>query len=407
MLEGRRILLVEDDEIMGASIAQRLEIEGAAVQWVKQVVRAIPAVRTPRAPIDAVICDIRLPDGTGEEIFSRLTSTMTPPPFLFITGQGGIEQAVRLMHAGAADYVTKPFDMGVFLERLELLMRPRESIRMPPILGISPAARRIDALAVAAAGEEAAALIIGAPGTGKALVARRIHAMSDRCSAPLVEVNLARTPDVAGALFGPGGAVERTMDGVLLLHALERLPEPDQTRLFNALDAGFGGRVVSTSGSALEAEVAGGRFRSDLHVRLSGIEIPVPPLRDRTEDAVWLLSELFGAMNAQRDHPLRGVSALAEEAMRTHDWPGNGREARNRLVRGISLAESEWLFPADLFPERRAASGFLTLLEAREAAERTHILAALEKTGGQIAEAARLLKVSRTTLWEKMQKLRL
>ncbi len=89
MLEGRRILLVEDDEIMGASIAQRLEIEGAAVQWVKQVVRAIPAVRTPRAPIDAVICDIRLPDGTGEEIFSRLTSTMTPPPFLFITGQGG------------------------------------------------------------------------------------------------------------------------------------------------------------------------------------------------------------------------------------------------------------------------------------------------------------------------------
>ncbi len=134
--------------------------------------------------------------------------------------------------------------------------------------------------------------------------------------------------------------------------------QPDQTRLFDALDAGFGGRVVSTSGSALEAEVAGGQFRSDLHVRLSGIEIPVPPLRDRTEDAVWLLSELFGAMNARRDHPLRGVSALAEEAMRAHDWPGNGREVRSRLVRGISLAEGEWLFPADLFPERRAAGSF-------------------------------------------------
>ena len=169
MLKGRRIVLVEDDEIMGASIAQRLDLEGADVHWVKQVVRAIPAVRTPRAPVDAVICDIRLPDGTGEEVFERLCRTMTPPPFLFITGQGGVEQAVRLMQAGAADYVTKPFDIGVFLERLELLMRPRESVRMPPVLGISAAARRIDGLASAAAAADHPVLILGASGPERPL----------------------------------------------------------------------------------------------------------------------------------------------------------------------------------------------------------------------------------------------
>ena len=97
MLKGRRVALIEDDEIMGASIAQRLEVEGAEVLWLKLAQRAIGALRTPRAPIDAVVCDIRLPDGTGEEVFMTLCQTIIPPPFLFITGQGGIDQAVRLV----------------------------------------------------------------------------------------------------------------------------------------------------------------------------------------------------------------------------------------------------------------------------------------------------------------------
>ena len=405
MLKGRRILLVEDDEIMGASIAQRLDLEGAKVQWVKQVVRAIPAVRTPRAPVDAVICDIRLPDGTGEEIFTELSRTMRPPPFLFITGQGGIEQAVRLMHAGAADYVTKPFDIGVFLERLELLMRPRETVRMPPILGTSPAARRVDALAAAAAAADDAVLILGASGTGKALVARQIHRASERRAAPLVEVNLAREPDPGAMLFGRDGALARTGEGVLLLHALERLSASDQTTLFLELDRGFEGRLIATCTAEIEHAVADGRFRADLHARLAASEIPIPPLGERTEDAVWLANEIFASLNAGRERPMRGISSLGEEALRAHDWPGNGREVRSRLTRAVALGDHEWLFPADLFPERQIAGIFQTLSEVRDTAERGHIVAALERTGGQVTEAARLLKVSRTTLWEKMQKL--
>lgn len=183
MLKGRRIALIEDDEIMGASIDHRLRLEGADVVWIKLMQRAIGALRTPRAPIDAVVCDIRLPDGTGEELFATLCRTTTPPPFLFITGQGGIDQAVRLLQAGAADYIPKPFEMGQFLDRLSHLLRPK-GVALSEPFGTSPAARRIGELVAQAASSDRPVLIRGAAGTGKALVARRIHAQSERSLAP-------------------------------------------------------------------------------------------------------------------------------------------------------------------------------------------------------------------------------
>lgn len=405
MLAGRRILLVEDDGIMGPSIAQRLVLEGAQVEWLTQAVRAIHAVRTPRAPVDAVICDIKLPDGTGEEIYTTLCRTMTPPPFLFITGQGGIDQAVRLMKAGAADYLTKPFDMAVLLGRLGLLIRPREKEEKSKILGISPAAQRIEALIAKAAAHDRPTLISGPPGLGKTLIARRIHALSDASAAPFVQVNLTREKDVKQALYGEAGAFRRVRDGVLLLSAIERLEPGEQDRLVEALARGVDCRLISTAGPGLALAFAEERFRHDLFASLSVAEIPIPALAQRKEDAVWLLNEMFAEMNGRRTSPLRGISSLAEEAARNHDWPDNGRELRNRLRRAFSLAEGDWLLPADLFPERQTAEAFQTLLEVRETAERDQILAALERTEGQVAAAAKLLRISRTTLWEKMQKL--
>lgn len=403
MLTGRRIALIEDDEIMGGSIAQRLALEGAEVLWLKLAQRAVGALRTPRAPIDAVVCDIRLPDGTGEEVFTTLCRTITPPPFLFITGQGDIQQAVRLLQAGAADYITKPFEMAPFLQRLLLLLRPRGAVA-EDLLGISPAARRIEELAATAALSDGPVLVRGAPGTGKALVARRIHAGSDRAAAPFVHVNLAREAD---ALAGLQAGAARVGEGTLFLNGLERLPGAAQSWLMGWLDGRPAARIIAACGPDMAAAVEAGAFRGDLYFRLGLFEIPIPPLRDRPDDALWLLHRLFQALNARRAAPLRGISALAEQAVQGHDWPGNGRELRARLVQAMTTAAGEWLFPADLFPERQTADeGALpSLSQAREAAERAHILAALERTGGQVAEAARLLQVSRTTLWEKMQKL--
>ncbi len=406
MMQGRRIALVEDDEIMGGSIAQRLELEGAEVVWLKQMVRALGALRTPRAPIDAVICDIRLPDGSGEELFSTLCRSATPPPFLFITGQGDIDQAVRLMRAGAADYITKPFDMGVFLERLSVLMTSRSGPKLPPLIGVSPRARRVAELAAKAAEHDWPLLIRGEPGTGKGLVARRIHDLSDRRAAPFISVDTLHDADLYHALFSPSGAFERVRDGTLFLSALDALPRPVQARLHELLEADVPARLIAGCDNGIDHRVTSGEVRADLYYHLGRNEIAVPPLRGRPDDAVWLLNDLFSRFNGQRGPTLKGISSLAEQAVRAHDWPGGGSEVRSRLLRALGSAQGPLLQPADLFPENVArGSDFLSLAEAREAAERAQIVAALDRAGGQVGEAAKLLRIARTTLWEKMNRL--
>ena len=405
MLSGFRIALVEDDDFMGRSLVQRLELEGASVVWLRQISRAIGALRTPRAPIDAVICDIRLPDGSGEDLFYRLHETTTPPPFLFVTGHGGIEQAVRLMRAGAADYVTKPFEMPVLLDRLVMLLREAPQDALPPLLGVSAAARKVETLARNAAQTSRNTLIIGGPGTGKGLVARRIHQQSDQRAAPFVTVNLAREPDAATALFGAGATLEQVGEGIVYLNALSLLPSDAQEQLIEALEGGFRGRIVASCGHEVSEIRAKGGTAAELLYRLDMLEIPVPPLGERPEDALWLLSQLFEPMNARRPHALEGVSRLSEEAVRAHGWAGGGRELRARLAQGVAAASGPMLQPADLFPERVAGSHNPgTLAEARETAEKRFIIEALDRSDGQIGKAATALKVSRTTLWDKMQK---
>jgi len=408
MLRGYRIALVEDDEIMGGSLVQRLELEGASVVWLRQVSRALGALRTPMSPIDAVICDIRLPDGTGEDLFNELHKTTTPPPFLFVTGHGGIEQAVRLMRGGAADYVSKPFDMPVLLDRLvELLAKaPRETL--PATLGVSVAARKIEKQAKEAAANSRNVLIIGGPGTGKGLVARRIHALSDRRAAPFVTVNLAREADATDALLRHDGAFSQTGEGVLYIHALGLLPQAAQAGVLKNLAGGFDGRIFASCNRGLGELQAEGGANAELFYRLDMVEIPIPSLGQRSEDAVWLISRLFPKMNAGRKLPLEGISQLTEKVARDHDWPGGGRELRARLAQGILASSGPLLQPVDLFPERLAGhAGVLTLTQARERAELRHILEILEQCDGQVGKAAGILKVSRTTLWDKMQKYRI
>ncbi|MFN3646968.1 MAG: sigma-54-dependent transcriptional regulator [Gemmobacter sp.] len=398
MLEGRLIVLVEDDEIMGASLQQRLTLEGAEVQWHRQLARAVPAIRTPRRTVDAVICDIRLPDGTGEELFHILLRTATPPPFLFVTGQGDVAQAVRLIRSGAADYITKPFEMKGFLEKLALVLRPLDKGGLFEQTGISPQARAVDRQAAEAAQADAPLLIRGMPGLGKARLGRLIHAASDRRAAPIVTLDALRDSVDTGQL---ARALEEVGEGTLLIVGIGRLPKAGQDRLMGALRAApF--RLVATAGTRLRERVQAGGFRADLHDLLAAHAIVIPPLAERPEDALWLTHRLFDNLNAGRKS---GLAAATEAAIRAHDWPGNGREMRARVARAIEAAEGALILPADMFPEQAGQPEVRPLAEVRDAAERAHILAVLDRTGGQIAEAARLLKISRTTLWEKMQKL--
>lgn len=399
MLEGRRIVLVEDDEIMGASLLQRLTLEGAEVQWHRQIARALPAIRTPRKSLDAVICDIRLPDGTGEELYDTLTRTSHPPPFLFITGQGGIDQAVRLIRSGAADYIAKPFDIAAFLTRLATVMRPRADQEMPPETGITAAARTVDRQVAEAAARDTPLLIRGAQGLGKLRLARRVHDLSERRVAPILVCNALRDRVGRAEL---AAAVAEVGEGTLVVVGIADLDPAAQDFLMAALGAPpF--RLIATLGPQGD-EVAQG-MRADLLFLLQSHEIFVPPLADRPDDAVWLAAQLFPSLNSRRKVPLIGIAATTEEAIRAYGWPGNGREVRARLMRAVETAEGGMVMTADLFPERAADEAMRPLSEVRDAAEKAQIMAALERTHGQVGEAARLLRVSRTTLWEKMQKL--
>ncbi|TQM89505.1 sigma-54-dependent transcriptional regulator [Roseinatronobacter monicus] len=405
MLEGRTIALVEDDEIMGGSLEQRLRLEGARVVWFKGYQRALGGLRTPHRPFDAVICDIRLGDGSGEDLFLKLAETTVPPPFLFMTGQASADQAVRLLRSGAADYLTKPFDMGQLLERLSLLIAPGFEGDGPEF-GPSKPARQIDEMIVRLAQAEGPVLILGESGTGKRAAAERLHARSERSAAPFISVDLSRIAgdQHAARLFDQGGAMEQAGQGIVLLERLGEASDAVQAQLLTSIwEAGRDGmRLVAT-----EDNNAHEKLRPDLYFHLSPLTLTIPPLRERPEDALWMMTRMFDGMNRRRDKPLKGISTQAEAIALRHDWRGNGREIRARLAQAMALAQGDMIMPADLFPDMAATSetAFATLAEARDQAERVQIQRALDQCAGSMMAAAKLLGVGRTTLWEKMQKL--
>lgn len=399
MLNGRRIVLIEDDAIMGASINQRLQLEGADVQWLKLVRASIGALRTPRLPVDAVICDILLPDGTGEDLFLTLCQTMVPPPFLFITGQGATDQAVRLLHSGAVDYITKPFEMSALLSRLAGAMHGLPERAFSGTIGMSAPALQVENQAARLADMDSPLLIRGEAGTGKGRLARHLHRNSDRQAAPFIAAEPGRddiTGDTLAHLADCAG------DGVLFIDGLHRLPLPMQDWLMGWLSDAPCARLIATC-IPYPADLV----RADLMARMSMSDLLIPPLRDRPEDAVWLLNKLAGRMAAGAGRPQPEISDLTAQSVRDHDWPGNGRELRSRLAHALTSMTGDTLFPADLFPESLSERPMLSLAEERDRAERAHILRALEQSGGQISDAARLLDISRTTLWQKMSKYRI
>jgi DNA-binding NtrC family response regulator len=432
--DGIRIGLVEDDPIMGESLAQRLGLEGHDVRWWltgREAMRDLPALAN---RLDLVICDIRLPDISGEDVFRSTARTAALPPFLFITGHADIDQAVRLMRSGAVDFITKPFKMDDFLDRIGHTVRPRALAESGGALGVSPAMRQVEATLERYAGHDLPVLVTGETGVGKEVAARFFHRASKRRDQPFVAVNCAAIPaelmeselfgHEKGAFTGAAqrhlGYAERAGRGILFLDEIGDMPLALQPKLLRLIESGsfhrvggeqpvpFRAQIVSASHQDLARAAAEGAFRQDLFFRISALPVAILPLRQRPEDVSWLLDRFLAEMTERDDCRIRGLSALAEEAALAHDWPGNVRELRNRLERAVALCVDERIMPADLFPELargEEARGFPTLSSARDAAEKRQIERALELTGGQITQAARLLDISRTTLWEKMTRL--
>lgn len=417
---------------MGGSLVQRLELEGFRVIWWQSGRAALAELGTVLGSLDLIVCDIRLPDASGEDVFNELAKSPDAPPVMFISGFAEIDQAVRLMRCGAVDFMTKPFAMDEFLRRIEAVTRARTlGGKSEFVLGKSPAIQRTEVLLRRYSALDLPVLITGETGSGKEVAARLMHAISPRGSEPFVAVNCAAIPAelLESELFGHEkgaftgaqqrhlGYAERAGKGTLFLDEIGDMPLSLQAKLLRLIEGGsltrlggeaeipFRARVVAATHANLAERGKAKSFREDLYFRLAVLPVEIPPLRERPEDIAWLMDRFLDEATSRNDYRVRGFSALTEDAALAHPWPGNVRELRNRIERAAALANNEWIMPGDLFPESASTAGdqgFLPLADVRDAAERRQIERALDETGGQIAKAAGLLEISRTTLWEKM-----
>jgi DNA-binding NtrC family response regulator len=428
-LEGRTIALVEDDPIMGESLMERLSLEGAKVLWWKSCRSAVDSLDQ-FAP-DLVVCDIRLPDGSGEDVFAHASSAAERPPFLFVTAHGDVDQAVRLMRNGAGDYITKPFETSGFLCRVAHLLRPVEQ-GTAPVLGISDQMIETQRLLQKMGPLPAPVLLLGETGAGKEVCARYLHGVRD-ARRPFMAVNCAAIPKdlmeselfghEKGAFTGASGRhlgyAERASDGVLFLDEIGELDPKLQAKLLRLIEdrsfhrvggeaaIAFRARLVCATNSNLDPAVKTGSFREDLLYRINVLTVTVPPLRERPDDVEWLAERFVDAFAVALGLDVMGLSGLAISELRAHDWPGNVRELRNRIERAVSLSPGPLIMPGDLFPDRCASRPALkggSLEAVRNEAEKREILRALRRTEGAVAEAAGSLGISRTTMWEKMRR---
>jgi transcriptional regulator with PAS, ATPase and Fis domain len=322
--------------------------------------------------------------------------------------------------------------MPAFLERLNGLLPALTEDAS--VLGVSAAMCSIEKTLRRIARVPTTVLLTGETGVGKEVCARFLHQAGG--GGPFMAVNCAAIPAelLEAELFGHErgaftgaqnrhlGYAERAGAGTLFLDEISDLATPLQAKILRLLEdrqffrvggetaVPFKARIICATNKDLEQQVAERAFREDLFYRINVVPVVVPPLRERPDDTAWLLDRFFDEFNEHFRANLSGISGLAEDAAVSHTWPGNVRELRNRVERGVALALGPYLMPGDLFAETadRPADGPLASLEeARMAAERRHIQRALQLTGGEIGQAAKLLGISRTTLWEKMRRLKI
>lgn len=431
-LEGCTIALVEDDVIMGESLVQSLGLAGSKVLWWRTGREAKAGILA-YVP-DLVVSDIKLPDMDAGALFRELSKYGSVPPFLFMTAYGSIDEAVALLRAGGGDYVTKPFSMQEFLDRASaLIVKPRSLIIDCP-LGVSDAMRQVAVTLQRVARRTMPVLILGETGVGKEVCARHLHTLSDTSGRPFVAVNCAAIPTelMESELFGHEkgafsgatsmhrGYAERAADGTLFLDEVGDLPVAMQAKLLRLLEERaftrvggekpiqFKARVICATNAKLDTAVASGRFREDLFYRINVVAISVPSLAGRDDDIRWLTRLFLDAIAKESGEKRFSLSPGAEQAILAHKWPGNVRELKNRVERAVLMAATSTLQPGDFFPELASADDARpkgeSLRVIRDDAERRQIERVLAETGGHLGETARILDVSRTTLWEKIKR---
>jgi two-component system response regulator PilR (NtrC family) len=448
-----RILIVDDERSMQEFLEICFRRDGYDVETTGDVDAALAILESD--DYDVVISDLQMPGKSGLELLRSVREASPETAVVLITAFATTETAIAAMKEGAYDYVTKPFkvdEMRLVVEKAlekKLLAREnrrlrselRSQLRQRELVGTSPAMHRVYDLVNQVAETKTNVLISGESGTGKELVARAIHARSERRERPFIAINCGAIPEnlleselfghvkgaFTGAVSGKEGLFETADGGTLFLDEVGELPPTLQVKLLRVLqdrtirrvggtsDRKVDVRILAATNRRLEDEVAAGRFREDLYYRLNVIEISLPPLRERLEDLPLLVRHFLDKYARELEKPVQELGEATMRRLHEYGFPGNVRELENLVERAVALSRDgivgEDALPAQLLqsPERATLGRIPPEGASLEALvndyERGLLLEALRRSKGVKKRAAQLLGVSFRSFRYRLEKL--
>ncbi len=444
-----RILIVDDETSIRGALRQLFEYEGHEVAVAGDGPEGIERVRGFRPHV--TLLDVKMPGMDGLDALARIREADPTALVVMISGHGTIETAVEATRRGAYDFLEKPLDTDRLLVTLRNALEVRgltedvERLRSEVetrhrMVGSSFQIRRVVERVERVGPTDARVLVSGENGTGKELVARAIHRLSERSEAPFVEVNCAAIPSelieselfghvkgsFTGAVSDRTGKFEQADGGTLFLDEVGDMAPGAQAKVLRALEEGIvtrvGGqkrievdvRVVAATNKNLEEEIAEGRFREDLYYRLHVVPIHIPPLRERRDDIPMLVRHFVETMSRDERLPAKGFSDAAIERLQELEWPGNVRELRNTVERLLILSDEDVIdvdeverlvtgpsAGSGLGPELLSAG---TYSDFKDRAERAFILQKLREHDWNVSETAREVEMPRSNLYKKIDK---
>ena len=437
------LLVIDDEKNILEGLAADFEMDGYDVKIAANGDEGLEFLS--KGDIDLVITDLRMPGTSGEDVLKKVTREMPGIPVIVLTGHGSIDAAVSAMQNGAYDFLTKPLN----LEHLELVvkraLKGRElslqhqellsevkSKSSDNMIGKSPSLQKVNNLINKVADSKISILITGESGVGKEVVADAIQQKSSRRDKPFIKVHCAALSEslLESELFGHEkgaftgaetlhkGKFELADGGTIFLDEIGEINPGVQVKLLRVLQEKkferVGGektievdvRVISATNKTLEDEVKQKHFREDLYFRLKGIEIMVPPLRERKDDIPLLLNNFLLKYNKENNKNIKGFSNSAKNILFNYDWPGNVRELQHCVESAVVMASGDEIQAEDLtikLEDKKNSSGILVPYGiSLEDAEKMIILENLESNNGNKTKTADILKIGRKTLHRKL-----
>ena len=430
------ILIVDDEHEMCLSFSEIFQKEGYQTIISTNPLN-VDKILTDNS-VDLILMDIKMPELSGIDLLKKIKKADRNIPIFMITGFPSIENAVKAMKYGASDYLVKPLDVKSLLEKIKLVQESfmyRNRITEDlSIIGVNPVVREMINEIEKVAPTKAPVLIFGENGTGKELVANELHLKSNRKRNVLIKVNCASIPDtlIESELFGyekgaftdaksrQRGFFEQANGGSIFLDEIGDMSIKTQSKILRILQDGkiqrLGSgksistdtRIISATNQNLEKLIAGQKFRQDLFYRLSVVTFTLPPLRDRKDDIPYLCDHFISRFNREYGKKIKNLSLEVKNIFEQHSWPGNVRELKNCLERAVIFSDGNKIELTHLpcqYREMTSTFKDAGYKAALEMISREMIKDALIKSNGVKQKAAKILKIHRKTLYNRMKKL--